>query len=227
MDKGGMIMSEKEILKNLIDNAKQPNVTEWAFNVETFLHDTKEGGAEVFRYIRGIKDVGDDLNYSANLIAWLKQLYKRKYDKVEIPAITKRNQIFVAMMFSPDMKDIYENGYKSIIQSLNYSCMRIDEKDYTGLIINEITSEISDSVALIADLTGNRGGVYYEAGIARGLQVCNHPIKLILTCKQEFFDKEKVHFDVSGDNILLYTNVNDLSKKLEKRLKTVLGKTNK
>lgn len=104
--------------------------------------------------------------------------------------------------------------------------MRIDEKDYTGLIINEITSEISDSVALIADLTGNRGGVYYEAGIARGLQLCNHPIKLILTCKQEFFDKEKVHFDVSGDNILLYTDVNDLSGKLEKRLKTVLGKTN-
>lgn len=36
----------------------------------------------------------------------------------------------------------------------------------------------------------------------------------------------EVHFDVSGDNILLYTDVNDLSEKLEKRLKTVLGKTN-
>lgn len=220
-------MNEKEILKNLIDNAKQPDVTEWVFNVETFLRDTKERTRESSEYIAGIKHFGYDFQHCANLIAWLRQLYKRKYDGVELPAITKRNQIFVAMMFSPDMKDIYENGYKSIIQSLNYSCMRIDEKDYTCLIINEITSEISDSVALIADLTGNRGGVYYEAGIARGLQLCNHPIKLILTCKQEFFDKEKVHFDVSGDNILLYTNVNDLSKKLEKRLKTVLGKANK
>ena len=36
----------------------------------------------------------------------------------------------------------------------------------------------------------------------------------------------EVHFDGSGDNILLYTDVNDLSEKLEKRLKTVLGKTN-
>ena len=146
-------MTEKEILKNLIDNAKQPNVTEWVFNVETFLHDTKEGTRESSEYIAGIKRFGDEFQHCANLIAWLRQLYKRKYDGIEIPAITKRNQIFVAMMFSPDLKDIYEDGYKRIIQSLNYSCMRIDEKDYTGLIINEITSEISDSVALIAEFS--------------------------------------------------------------------------
>ena len=36
----------------------------------------------------------------------------------------------------------------------------------------------------------------------------------------------EVHFDGSGDNILLYTDVNDLSEKLEKRLIVVLGKTN-
>lgn len=91
------------------------------------------------------------------------------------------------------------------------------------LFIEEITAEITDSVALIADLTGNRGGVYYEAGIARGLQLCNHPIKLILTCKRSFFDTEKVHFDVSGDNILLYENDVDLSQKLLKRLEAILN----
>ena len=81
-------------------------------------------------------------------------------------------------------------------------------------------------MALIADLTGNRGGVYYEAGIARGLQLCNHPIKLILTCQRTFFDSEKVHFDVSGDNIILYDSADDLSQKLSMRLKAVLGKEN-
>lgn len=220
------MMTAREILKNLIDNNKKPTVADWVFNVESFLKEIEEGTKETSDYIEKIKQFGDKFQYCENLVAWLRQLYKRKYDSIEVPPITKRNQIFMAMMFSPDLKDIYEDGYKRIIQSLNYFCRRIDEKDYTGSIINEITSEISDSVALIADLTGNRGGVYYEAGIARGLQLCNHPIKLILTCKQEFFDKEKVHFDVSGDNILLYTDVNDLSEKLEKRLKTVLGKTN-
>ena len=71
-------------------------------------------------------------------------------------------------------------------------------------------------------MTGNRGGVYYEAGIARGLQLCNHPIKLILTCQQDFFVNEKVHFDVSGDNIILYKNDEELKEKLEKRLTSVL-----
>ena len=128
------------------------------------------------------------------------------------------------MMFSDDMSSIYENGYKTVIQSLNYAAMRIDEKEYIGSIINEITSEIANSVALIADLTGNRGGVYYEAGIARGLAMCNHPIKLILTCNREFFNSEKVHFDVSGDNILLYDNCADLTEKLRTRLSVILGK---
>ncbi|GHS89950.1 hypothetical protein AGMMS49957_14370 [Synergistales bacterium] len=102
--------------------------------------------------------------------------------------------------------------------------MRIEEKQYNGSIIGEITTEIADSVALIADLTGNRGGVYYEAGVARGLQLCNHPIKLIFTCPKDFFDSSGVHFDVRGDNIILYDNEDDLKQKLTARLQSVLKK---
>ena len=217
------MMTAREILKNLIDNNKKPTVADWVFNVESFLKEIEEGTKETSEYIEIIKQFGDEFQYCENLVAWLRQLYKRKYDSIEVPPITKRNQIFVAMMFSDETNDVYQNCYKKVIQSLNYACMRIDEKDFTGSIISEITSEISDSVAIIADLTGNRGGVYYEAGVARGLQLCNHPIKLLLTCKQDFFNKEKVHFDVSGDNILLYNDTSDLIEKLNKRLQTVLS----
>lgn len=62
-------MTEKEILKDLIDNAKQPNVTEWVFNVEAFLCDTKEGVKETSEYIASIKRLGDTFQYCANLIA--------------------------------------------------------------------------------------------------------------------------------------------------------------
>lgn len=217
------MMTAREILKNLIDNNKKPTVAEWVFNVESFLKEIEDGTKETSEYIEKIKQFGDEFQYCENLVAWLRQLYKRKYDSIEVPPITKRNQIFVAMMFSDETNDVYQNCYKKVIQSLNYACMRIDEKDFTGSIISEITSEISDSVAIIADLTGNRGGVYYEAGVARGLQLCNHPIKLLLTCKQDFFNKEKVHFNVSGDNILLYNDTSDLIEKLNKRLQTVLN----
>lgn len=220
-------MNEKEALKKLIDSPKQPNVSEWVYEVETFLEEINESNEEAGMLIDGIKKQGDVFQRCENLVALLRQLYKKKYDKVFIPPITKRNQIFVAMMFSGETVSTYEQVYKPVIQMLNYSAMRIDEKQFNGSIIGEITTEITDSVALIADLTGNRGGVYYEAGIARGLQLCNHPIKLILTCKRSFFDNERVHFDVSGDNIVLYENDDDLRKKLTQRLQAVLNEETK
>ncbi|RGE07741.1 hypothetical protein DXC33_16240 [Clostridiaceae bacterium TF01-6] len=217
-------MNEKEALKKLIDNPEQPNVSEWVYAVEAFLEEINESNEEAWILIDGIKKQGAAFNRCENLVALLRQLYKKKYDRVSVPPITKRNQIFVAMMFSTETASTYEQVYKPVIQSLNYSAMRIDEKQFNGSIIGEITAEITDSIALIADLTGNRGGVYYEAGIARGLQLCNHPIKLILTCKQSFFDRERVHFDVSGDNIVLYESDDDLKQKLAKRLQAVLNK---
>lgn len=220
-------MNEKEMLKNLIDNPKLPNVSEWVYEVEAFLDDTKVVDTEAWALIDGIKTQGDHFHRCENLVALLRQLYKKKYEKIEIPPISKRNQIFVAMMFSEKTYSTYEEVYKPIIQSLNYTAMRIDEKQFNGSIIGEITAEITDSIALIADLTGNRGGVYYEAGIARGLQLCNHPIKLILTCRRDFFDNERVHFDVSGDNIILYENDTELKNKLSIRLQAVLGNEGK
>ena len=220
-------MSEKDMLKKLIDEPKLPSVSEWVYEVESFLETTKEPNEEAWILIDGIKRQGAALNRCENLVALLRQLYKRKYDRVSLPPIIKRNQIFVAMMFSPETDRIYENALKPVIQSLSYSAMRIDEKQFNGSIIAEITTEVADSVALIADLTGNRGGVYFEAGVARGLQLCNHPIKLVFVCRKEFFNSERVHFDVQGDNIILYENAEDLKSKLTARLQTVLTKDGK
>lgn len=220
-------MNEKEMLKKLIDNPKKPNVSEWVYEVEAFLDSINEPDTEAWTLIDGIKNQGAAFNRCENLVALLRQLYKRKYDGITLPPIKKHNQIFVAMMFSDVTDSAYENVYKPVLQSLNCSAMRIDEKQFNGSIIGEITTEITDSLALIADLTGNRGGVYYEAGVARGLQLCNHPIKLIFTCSHAFFDNEKVHFDVQGDNIILYADENDLKNKLTVRLQAVLQEESK
>ena len=91
-------MNEKEALKNLIDNPKQPNVSEWVYEVEAFLEGINEKNEEAWILIDGIKKQGDAFQRCENLVALLRQLYKKKYDKVFIPPITKRNQIFVAMI---------------------------------------------------------------------------------------------------------------------------------
>lgn len=220
-------MTNKERLKQLIENCDRRNIISWVYEVEDFLIETNSMTNTMQGYIGEIKSVGASFHYDENLLALLNRLYKEKFDCISVPPIEKRNQVFIAMKFSPETNEYYENAYKPVIQSMNYAAMRIDEKEYTGSIIGEIQSEITDSVALVADLTGNRGGVYYEAGIARGLQLCNHPIKLLLTCERTFFDSEKVHFDVSGDNILLYDSVDDLKGKLKTRLEAVLASEGK
>jgi hypothetical protein len=217
-------MDEKEKLRELIDNPKMPTVSEWVYEVEAFLDEVRENDTEAWTLIDGIKLQGDKFNRCENLTALLRQLYKRKYDKVAAKPPKKSNQIFVAMMFSDEMDDFYDQAYKPVAEDMGYTTMRIDRKDYTGLIIEEIESEIKNSIAVIADLTGNRGGVYYEAGIARGLQLCNHPLKLILTCQKDFFDKESVHFDLRGNNIVLYQDIKDLKEKLSDKLKNILTK---
>lgn len=220
-------MSDKETLKELIEHFNKREIISWVYEVEDFLKATNTMTSEMQSYIAEIKGVGAVFHYDENLLGLLKRLYREKFDCISVPPIEKRKQIFIAMKFSPETNTYYENAYKPIIQSMNYAVMRIDEKEYTGSIIGEIQLEITDSIALIADLTGNRGGVYYEAGIARGLQLCNHPIKLLLTCERTFFDSEKVHFDVSGDNILLYDSFDDLKGKLKTRLEAVLASEGK
>ncbi len=191
-------------------------IFDWVYEAEVFLKDRDLIDDEIDLYIRSVKQSADVFDDLKKLLACLKS----KNVGLVIPAITGRNQIFVAMWFSDEMHEYYENGYVPAIQYCNYSCRRIDEKQFNGSIIEEIVKEIGNSIFLIADLTNNRGGVYYEAGIAKGLSLCNHPIKLILTCKSDYFHSDKKpHFDVSGDNIIVYDTAGDLKEKLSKRIK--------
>ena len=82
-------MNEKEALKNLNDNPKQPKVSEWVYEVEALLEEIYESNEEAWILIDGIKKQGDAFQRCENLVALLRQLYKRKYDIVSIPPITK------------------------------------------------------------------------------------------------------------------------------------------
>ena len=65
-------MKEKEALKNLIDNPKQPNVSEWVYEVEAFLDEINESNEEAWILIDGIKKQGDAFQRCENLVALLR-----------------------------------------------------------------------------------------------------------------------------------------------------------
>ena len=212
-----------DMFKNLDELIEQSNVLQtqqqvynWVYEAELFFKEHKVDNKELYILLAQVKEHGGSFDYLKKLRALINTLNHN----LSLPEITERNQIFVAMWFSEEMQKYYDSGYVPAIRECNYSCRRIDEKQFNGSIIEEIVKDISNSIFLIADLTNNRGGVYYEAGIAKGLSLCNHPIQLILTCRDSYFHSDnKPHFDVSGDNIILYSDPDDLKTKLIARIK--------
>jgi len=129
-------------------------------------------------------------------------------------------QVFVAMWFDESMKDGYENGIIPAIEETGYEPLRIDQKQHNNKIDDEIIAEIKRSRFLIADFTqgetGARGGVYYEAGFAHGLN-----IPVIFTCHKDAIDD--IHFDTRQYNHIVWESPADLRTRLAHRISAVIG----
>jgi len=117
------------------------------------------------------------------------------------------NRAFVAMSFAPEVQPVWVNGIKPALEALGYIPTRIDQTDADDKVDDRILAEIRRSGLLIADFTGHRGGVYFEAGFAMGLG-----IPVIWTCQQT--DIEKAHFDTRQYQHLLWEKPEDLKEKL-------------
>lgn len=83
-------------------------------------------------------------------------------------AISPTNNVFIAMSFDKSYDRIYENGIIPAVEECGYNPIRVDRRQHNDDITDWIIADIRKSKFLIADFTGNRGGVYYEAGFARG-----------------------------------------------------------
>lgn len=99
----------------------------------------------------------------------------------------KSNQCFVAMWFDKTTEKFLEQ-IMSLEKETDFKFYRVDiNKDKNnGWIPDTIIKEIRRSKFMIADLTGYRAGVYYEAGFAEGLG-----LEVIYTCNKKWFDEQK------------------------------------
>lgn len=128
-------------------------------------------------------------------------------------------QAFVAMWFDPSMDETYKNAIAPAVMLAGYQPMRIDGKDHNNKIDDEIIAEIRRSRFVVADFTQGesaRGGVYYEAGLAHGL---NLPV--IFTCKKDCI--EKVHFDTRQYNHIVWETHDYLKTALSQRISATIG----
>lgn len=139
------------------------------------------------------------------------------------------SQVFIAMWFDDSMKNAYEKGIEPAIYDSGYKPMLINQKQHIGKIDDQIIAEIRRSRFLVADFTAGekdcgkdetihvpRGGVYYEAGFAQGLN-----IPVIWTCKKD--QMERIHFDTRQFNHINWENEEDLYEQLKNRIGAVIG----
>ena len=124
-------------------------------------------------------------------------------------------QVFVAMWFDNVMDNAAQKIEKAI-KDCGLKVMRIDRKEHNNEISGEILLEIMNSRIVIADVTGQRNGVYFEAGFALG-----HKKSVIWTCQEK--DMKNVHFDTRQYNHIIWDNEEDLYKKLKDRILATLA----
>ena len=94
--------------------------------------------------------------------------------------------------------------------------MRIDEEHFSGTIDDFMLAAIRSSGLVVADLTGNKANVYFEAGFAMGLG-----IPVIRTCRDYSAateDKDKVAFDQNHYPILFWDSTERLRRLVTDRV---------
>ena len=126
-------------------------------------------------------------------------------------------KVFVAMWFDPAMNDAYEQGIRPAIEEdAGFKSIRVDAVEHTGKIDDRIIAEIRESRFLVADFTGHRGGVYFEAGYAMGMG-----LPVIWACRADEIDK--AHFDTRQYNHVRWSNPAELRDKLALRIRAAVG----
>ncbi|MCX6575164.1 MAG: hypothetical protein NTV82_02095 [Candidatus Aminicenantes bacterium] len=120
---------------------------------------------------------------------------------------------FVAMSCADELRAIYDNGIRLAVLGTGYDPVFIEREETNEKICDRIVAEIRSCKFLVADVTGERQNVYYEAGFAQGLGR-----DVIWTCKQG----ETLHFDTRQYKHIIWQSPEDLKKQLINRIRATI-----
>ena len=109
---------------------------------------------------------------------------------------------FIAMQFKdPDLDPFVRDVVKPIVKDgIGYDLVDMRDVSEAGIIDNIMRIRIRDSAFVIADLTHDNRGAYWEAGYAEGL---GKPVVYI--CEKTKFGKKGTHFDTNHYTTVLWS----------------------
>lgn len=105
--------------------------------------------------LKHIENPGEN-EYRLTVEGWKRIVEIRRF-------VRKGNQCFVAMWFDSSM-DIFEQGVRHALKQTGYEPIIIKDVEHNDKICDKIVAEIRKSSLMIADFSGHRGNVYFEAG---------------------------------------------------------------
>jgi len=123
----------------------------------------------------------------------------QRYERLKRGSSDAR-KAFMAMKYGDKELDrIVDETFKPAVEQAGFELFRLTEKPRMGLIDNRLQVEIQTSRFVLADLTHDNNGAYWEAGLAEGL---GKPV--LYTCKKSKFRRLKTHFDTNHRLTILW-----------------------
>ena len=114
------------------------------------------------------------------------------YEQLKKGGVVYR-KAFMAMKFDDEeLNSILESVFKPSAKRAGFELNKLDDIPKAGLIDDRLRVEIQSSDFIVADLTHDNLGAYWEAGYAEGL---GKPV--IYTCEKDRFESRSTHFDTN------------------------------
>jgi hypothetical protein len=123
---------------------------------------------------------------------------------------------FVAMWFDSSLDPAYDVGIEPAVEGdCGFRVIQLARVQHNDNINDKIIADIRAAQFIVADFTGHRGGVYFEAGYALGL---GRPV--IWTCRKDHFSE--THFDTRPYNYVVWETPEELRSKLASRIRATI-----
>jgi hypothetical protein len=170
---------------------------------------------EILAFLRETKRTAPLVAENAEKILPAGWEYIEKLKRVNVDS----QQGFVAMWFNEEMQSVYDNAIAIGIEDAGYRPHLVNLREHNDKIDDEIIAQIRKSRFVLADFTGHRGGVYFEAGFAKGLH-----LEVIWTCRKDQLND--LHFDIRQYNCIDWEpdKFTEFSKRITYRIESVLGR---
>lgn len=185
-----------------------------------------EEGVQVLNFLKQRGDIDFEKIDNSVLNVHLTITGYERIRKIQLGQING-SYAFVAMWFEKDSNrmEIFRQSVCDAIRLAGYECKIVDTHEHNNFIMDEVINLINNAKFVVADFTsspeeinkngevdkGVRGGVYFEAGYAKGKGK-----ELICTCYEDEDSQKRRHFDIMQINTIFWCREN--KKELVKRL---------